>query len=161
MTEGNVLSARIVEVLAIDPAANAIEFEGTWRTYGELADTVEQVAALVPGPGVEVGILLRNRPVAVGFLLGVLRAGGCVVTINPGRGVDRTRDDIAALDLPLLLGEPDDLASLVPAGSRATTVSATELGHPLSVLGDGRGWRSACSRAAPPAPPPPFPTRAR
>jgi acyl-CoA synthetase (AMP-forming)/AMP-acid ligase II len=125
------LSERIAEVLAIDPAADAIEADGRWWTYGELAATVEAVAALVPAPGTEVGILLRNRPVHVGFLLGVLVAGGCVVTINPGRGVDRTRDDIASLDLPVLLGEPDDLAALVGEGTRATTASATELGQPL------------------------------
>ena len=128
------LSERIAEVLAIDPTANAIEFDGAWSTWGELAHTVEQVAALVPEPGAEVGVLLRNRPAPIGFLLGVLVGGGCVVTVNPGRGVDRTRDDLAALDLPLLLGEPDDLAALVPEGSRATTASATALGRPLTVL---------------------------
>jgi acyl-coenzyme A synthetase/AMP-(fatty) acid ligase len=36
-----------------------------------------------------------------------------VVTINPSRGDARTRDDIAALRLPLIVGEPDDLAALV------------------------------------------------
>jgi acyl-CoA synthetase (AMP-forming)/AMP-acid ligase II len=127
------IPARIAEVLAIDPTAGAVEFEGTWRTYGELAATVEQVAALVPEPGTEVGILLRNRPVAIGLLLGVLQAGGCVVTINPGRGAERTRADIADLDLPLLLGLPDDLAELVPDGVTATVASATELGGPLVV----------------------------
>lgn len=133
-TTRSAISERIAEVLAIDPAAGAVEFEGTWWSYGDLAATAAQAAALVPAPGTEVGILLRNRPVAIGFLLGVLQAGGCVVTINPGRGVDRTRDDIAALDLPVLLGLPDDLAALVPGGSRATTASATELGEPLTVL---------------------------
>ena len=64
-------------------------------------------------PGAQVGILLRNRPASVGLLLGVLSAGGCVVTINPGRGVDRTRDDIAELDLPVYAGDPADLAELV------------------------------------------------
>ena len=128
------LSARIAGVLALDPAAPAIEFEQRWHTWGELARTGDEVAALVDRPGLEVGILLRNRPAAVGLLLGVLRAGGCVVTINPGRGRDRTRDDVAALDLPVVAGDPDDVHDLVPAGSRATTVAATELGAPLAVV---------------------------
>jgi acyl-CoA synthetase (AMP-forming)/AMP-acid ligase II len=126
------LSERIAEVLAIDPVAGAVEFEGAWSTFGELAATASHAAGLVPAPGTEVGILLRNRPVHIGFLLGVLLAGGCVVTINPGRGIDRTRDDIADLDLPVLLGLPDDLAALVPAGSRATVASAVALGEPLT-----------------------------
>lgn len=127
------LSARIAEVLAIDPDAGAIEFGGRWHTWGALADTAADMAALVEHPGAEVGILLRNRPASVGLLLGVLQAGGCVVTINPGRGVDRTAADIASLDLPVLAGEPADLAELVPGGSRATAVAATELGAPLQV----------------------------
>ena len=133
------LSERIADVLAVDPTANAIEYDGRWRSWGEVADTVDRVTELVE-PGVEVGILLRNRPAAVGLLLGVLRAGGCVVTINPGRGADRTRADIAALDLPLLAGEAQDLADLVPEGSRATTVALGDLGEELDVVtgpGDG------------------------
>jgi acyl-CoA synthetase (AMP-forming)/AMP-acid ligase II len=125
------LSARIANVLAIDPAADAIEFGGSWRTWGQLAETVSQVALLVDRPGTEVGVVLRNHPASVGVLLGVLQAGGCVVTLNPGRGRDRTRQDIAALQLPLIAGHPDDLADLVPAGARATTIAVTDLGEPI------------------------------
>ena len=85
------LGARIADVLAVDPGAPAIEFEGSWSSWGEVSDTVEQAAALVAEPGAAVGILLRNRPASVGLLLGVLQAGGCVVTINPSRGPERTR----------------------------------------------------------------------
>ncbi len=128
------LSARIAAVLAIDAAAPALEFEGRWRTWGDLAATVEQVAACVPHPGAEVGILLRNRPASVGLLLGVLRAGGCVVAINPGRGEERTHDDVAALDLALLAGETDDLGRFVPDDARATLVATSDLGRPVSVI---------------------------
>ncbi len=127
------LGRRIAEVLAIDPSANAIEFQGDWCSYGDLAGTVEQAAALVRQPGTQVGILLRNRPASIGLLLGVLRAGGCVVTINPGRGVERTRDDIAGLDVPVLAGEPGDLAQLLPEGSTATTAAVALLGERIAV----------------------------
>ena len=53
----------------------------------------------------QVGILLRNRPAHVAAFLGVLLAGGTVVVINPSRGDDRTRADIAALDLPVIIGD--------------------------------------------------------
>ena len=127
------LPARIARILAVDPSAGAIEFEQRWRTWGELSETVAAVAALVDRPGLEVGILLRNRPASVGALLGVLRAGGCVVTINPGRGRDRTRADIAALDLPVVVGEAGDLRDLVPEASRATTVAVDDLAAPLEL----------------------------
>ncbi len=127
------LPDRIARVIAVDPAAGAIEYEQRWRTWGELAQTVDAVAARVDRPGLEVGILLRNHPASIGALLGVLRARGCVVTINPGRGRDRTRADIAALDLPVVLGETDDLRDLVPGDARATTVAVDDLAAPLVV----------------------------
>jgi acyl-CoA synthetase (AMP-forming)/AMP-acid ligase II len=134
------LAARIADVLAVDPDAPAIEFERSWRSWGDVADTVARAGALVDRPGAQVGLLLRNRPASVGLLLGVLRAGGCVVTVNPARGEARTRDDIAALDLDVIAGDPDDLALLVPAGSRATTAAVSDLATPFVVtpgLGSG------------------------
>ncbi|MGO9856485.1 MAG: class I adenylate-forming enzyme family protein [Acidimicrobiales bacterium] len=139
------LPGRIGEVLAVDPAADVVEFEGSWRTWGQLADTVAQAAALVGQPGVEVGVLLRNRPASIGLLLGVLRAGGCVVTINPGRGRDRTRDDIASLDLPVVAGEPEDLAEFVPDVARATTAAVEDLGTRFSLV-PGRGGDGGSGR---------------
>jgi acyl-CoA synthetase (AMP-forming)/AMP-acid ligase II len=132
-TAGTGLAQRIADVLAVDPDAPAIEFEGSWSTWGELADTARQAAALVDRPGAQVGIILRNRPASIGLLLGVLSADGCVVTINPGRGRDRTRDDIASLTVAVLAGEADDVADLVPDGLRATTAAASALGRPLTV----------------------------
>ena len=80
------LGERIDAVLAIDPAAPALEFGGRWRTWGELEATSRSVAAALPAAGARVGVLLRNRPAHVAFLLGVLRGGGCVVAIDPQRG---------------------------------------------------------------------------
>ena len=127
------LADRIAAVLAIDPDAPAIEYDHEWSTWGDLAATAEQVAALVPAPGTEVAILLRNRPVCVAFLLGVLMAEGCVVTVNPGRGVERTRDDVAGLNVPVILGLPDDIAALIADDADATVASAATLGVPLEV----------------------------
>ena len=138
------LSERIRDVLAIDHQANALEYEGTWWTWGQVARTADQVAALV-APGDEVGIVLRNRPVAIGLLLGVLRAGGCLVTINPGRGIDRTRADIAGLGVRILAGEPGDLGELVPGDHSAARLSASELNTDLSLdraAPSGRAIRS-------------------
>ena len=118
------------QVMALDPSAPALEFEGEWSTWGELgaaADAVDAVlAACGLGAGAPVGLMLRNRPVALGMLLGLLRAGACVVTVNPLLGAERLRADLAGLGLPLVLGAPDDLA-LVPAGALPATARG-ELG---------------------------------
>ena len=65
------LPGRIADVLAIDPAANVIEFDGQWRTWGQLADTVGQVSAHVGSPG---GTTPPNPPAQRS--LGSGRAGG-------------------------------------------------------------------------------------
>ena len=72
----------------------------------------------------------------------MLLGGGTVVVINPSRGDDRTRADIAALDLPVVVGEPDDLASLVPAGPTAIPISGLDAAPQVT----GRRTRT---RAAP------------
>jgi long-chain acyl-CoA synthetase len=136
------LSERIAAVVAIDPSAPAIEFGGRWRTWGDLGATIDQVAELVQAPGTQVGVILRNRPASIGLVLGVLRAGGCVVTVNPQRGVERTRDDLAALDLPFVAGEPADVEQLAGEDLRATRFTTDDLGQPLSVEPGAAGGTS-------------------
>jgi long-chain acyl-CoA synthetase len=129
------LSRRIADVLGLQPDAAAIEYDGHWSTWRQIATLAEAVKALEVGQR-QVGILLRNKPAHVSAFLGVLLAGGTVVVINPSRGDDRTRADIEALDLPFVVGEPDDLASLVPSG--ATLISISGLDKPPNVA-VGRG----------------------
>jgi acyl-CoA synthetase (AMP-forming)/AMP-acid ligase II len=117
------LSQRIGDVLALQPDAKAIEYDGHWSTWRQLGAFATRIAAVGDA---EVGMLLRNRPTHVAALIGVLLGGGTVVTINPSRGDDRTRADIAALNLPVVVGDPDDLASLVPAGPRPLSIASLD-----------------------------------
>ena len=118
MTPGaHPLAERIRAVPRIDPNAPAIEYEGHWHDWGAVAGAIDQIGPIVTEPGRQVGVLLRNRPSLVGALLGVVAAGGCVVTINPERGVERTRADVAALDVDVLLGLESDVEALVDASS--------------------------------------------
>ena len=127
------LSQRIGAILSLDPSAPALEFERQWRTWGNLATTVDAVGDQFPIEGIPVGILLRSRPASVGLLLGVLRAGGCAVAINPQRGVDRTRQDISQLKLPFIAGEPGDIATLSEDSSSSTVLETNDVGCPLVV----------------------------
>uniref|UniRef100_UPI0024B91C6E class I adenylate-forming enzyme family protein n=1 Tax=Mycolicibacterium poriferae TaxID=39694 RepID=UPI0024B91C6E len=124
------LSRRIDAVLDLDPAARALEFDGRWHTFAEVATLARRVAALA-GRG-RVGIMLRNEPAHVAALLGVLAAGGTVVVINPGRGDERTRTDIEALRLPVLVGLAGDLTALA-GESDATRIAISDLRTPPSV----------------------------
>ena len=134
MSQGRTgLSQRIAAILSLDPSARALEFEGQWRTWGDLATTVDAVGHQIPAEGTPVGILLRSRPASVGLLLGVLRAGGCAVAFNPQRDSDRTRQEMVELDLPLIAGEPQDRSTLAGASPSSTVLEARDVGLPLVV----------------------------
>jgi long-chain acyl-CoA synthetase len=120
------LSRRVADVLDLQPDSHAIEYAGQWISWREVGDTARCVAPLAADPA-GVGMLLRNRPGHVAAFLGVLLGGGTVVTINPSRGDDRTRADIAALRLQLIIGEPDDLATLVPPGTATLAITGSSV----------------------------------
>ena len=120
------LSRRITDVLALQPDAAAIEYDGHWSTWRELAALANTIKALAVGQR-QVGILLRNKPAHVATFLGVLLGGATVVVINPSRGDDRTRGDIEALDLPFIVGERDDLTKLVAPCAGTTVVSISNI----------------------------------
>ena len=58
------IAARIRAVLEIDAAAPAIEFDGHWYTWGDVARAADDVDAaldaLGTGAGTPVGVLLAN-----------------------------------------------------------------------------------------------------
>ncbi|OBK49711.1 class I adenylate-forming enzyme family protein [Mycobacterium sp. 1081908.1] len=120
------LGRRIADVLDLQPDSRAIEYGGQWISWREVGDTARRVASLAADRA-GTGMLLRNRPGHVAAFLGVLLGGGTVVTINPARGDDRTRADIAALLLPLIIGEPDDLTSLVPTGTATVAITGSSV----------------------------------
>ncbi|ORV16646.1 class I adenylate-forming enzyme family protein [Mycobacterium celatum] len=116
------LSQRIADVLALQPDAPAIEYEGQWLSWGQLDDATAKIRTLA-GTG-QIGILLRNKPAHVAALLGALLSGATVVTINPSRGDDRTKADIEELGLPLIIGEPNDLSRPANAIGELAVVSS-------------------------------------
>ena len=119
------LSQRIADVLGLQPDARAIEYDGRWLSWGQVGEAARRTASLTAEHSADpqIGMLLRNRPGQVAAFLGVLLGGGTVVTINPSRGDERIRADIAALRLPLVIGEPDDLATLVTPQTPTVAIS--------------------------------------
>lgn len=127
------LPQRVAEVLDLAPEGPAIEYDGRWCTWGEVGGYADRVAALAEdhgGPHAQVGVLLRNTPAHVATLLGVLLAGATLVAINPARGDDRTRDDVATLRLPVVVGTSDDLAMLVERPEATTVSTISDLAEP-------------------------------
>lgn len=120
------LIRRVAEVLDLQPEAGAIEYKGQWLSWGRVGVAARCISSLATGAG-QVGMLLRNRPNHVAAFLGVLLSGGTVVTVNPSRGDDRTRTDIAELGLPLILGDSEDLDALVGQTPGTASVSISNI----------------------------------
>ena len=108
------LSELIRGVLKLDPAAPAMEYEGVWRTYGDLDRVVSQIDEALTAAGLPAGTrvagLLRNHPLMAATLLAVITSDRCIVTLNPSLPDDRLAADIRALQPPAVLGLESDWA---------------------------------------------------
>lgn len=108
------LGPLIAGVLALDPPAPAIEFEGRWESWGGLAARIAALEALYAplglGADARVGVMLRNRLPHLAALYGLVAGGRCLVTLNPLYPDATIAADIAALKLPLVVADRRDLA---------------------------------------------------
>src|SRR4051794_7585413 len=107
------LGARIEAIMAIDPGAPAIEYDGAWQNWGELAAAMRALAALLDGvaaaPGGRVGVLMRNHVAIVPAILEILRSGRCLVVLNPMLPAERLAADVETSGLAALVGVEQDL----------------------------------------------------
>ena len=75
------------------PDATAVVSETETRTYAELNARANRLAhhlrAVGVGPGVRVGLFVERSPAMVEGILGVLKAGGVFVPLDPGYPADR------------------------------------------------------------------------
>lgn len=132
------LPDRIDAILAIDPAAPAIEFEGAWRSWGQLAAAMAALAAAL-GDHPRVGVLMRNHVAVVPAILEAIRNERCLVVLNPMLPQDRLNADIAQTGVGVLIGVAEDLDRL-DAGNRLVV----EMGEAVRVRQRGSGSAIAC-----------------
>lgn len=106
------LPDRIRAVLALDPDAPAIEFEGRWHDWRELAQLVDGLDAALTiartPRGAPIGMILRNTPAMVGAILGAVVAERCIVTLNPHQGAAALARDILDLRTPVVVATDTD-----------------------------------------------------
>jgi len=105
---------RIRKTLKIDPAADAIQFEGQWHSWGEIGKIVEGVDAALERVGSAkdgaVGCILRNTPQHAGLILSVVASDRCLITLNPFYPDDTLAADIRKLRPPVIAASSEDWA---------------------------------------------------
>lgn len=134
------LAARIEAILGVDPGADAVEFGGTWATWGSLAAVAHGVAdhliSARLAPGAPVGLVLRNDPAMIAAMLGVLLARCCIVTLNPSHGDEGLGHDIRDLRLPAVVacGADWDRASVIESAKGALGIRVSVTDRPVEVV---------------------------
>ncbi|QSB13983.1 long-chain fatty acid--CoA ligase [Natronosporangium hydrolyticum] len=152
------LQDRLARLLREAPArAQAIEHNGRWWRWGAIRSCAGAVDTLLTtagvGPGGRVGIVLQNRPEQVAALLATLATGRRVVPLRPWPSPDQLAQEVAAAELPVLLGAPETLpAGELPPDTVTAAVAAD--GRVRLLGGGGAAGRRAANQAAtrPPAP---------
>jgi amino acid adenylation domain-containing protein len=98
------------------PEAIAVGFEDEQLTYGELNRRANQLAnhlrVLGVGPEVTVGICLKHSLEMVIGLLGILKAGGVFVPLDPAYPKERLAFMLEDAEVPVLLTQESLLAGL-------------------------------------------------
>ena len=109
MTE---LADRIAAILAIDPAAPAVEFERRWTSWGEIAAARAAVDAELERAGLgadsRVGLMMRNHAAMVPAIHAAIGTR-CLVTLNPMLNADKLAADVAATGVAAVIGVARDL----------------------------------------------------
>jgi long-chain acyl-CoA synthetase len=109
------IPARIRSVVSIDPDANALQFDGSWRSWRYHADALEQLDrhlldAGVPA-GATVGVVMRNLPEVVRTVVALLGTNRCVVTLSSAIPTPALADEIGRLRPPVVVGAHADATS--------------------------------------------------
>ena len=99
-------------VMSIDPAADALEFDGIWRSWGELTTIIGAIEDLlrtndIP-TGTRIGGVLRNRPEIAAAIIGTICGDRCLVTLNPALPDDKLSADIEKLKTPVIFALTQD-----------------------------------------------------
>ncbi|GGZ02130.1 non-ribosomal peptide synthetase [Streptomyces avidinii] len=135
---GGLLHALFEEVAARAPESVAVVCAGEEVTYRELDSWAQDIAdRLRPAvePGTPVGVCVERSPAMVAALLGVLKAGGCYVPLDPGLPPERIAYVVRDAGLRTVVAGPGsrnrlphDLPSVVFAGAVTDAVHGGRAG---------------------------------
>ncbi|GAA3526959.1 AMP-binding protein [Amycolatopsis ultiminotia] len=117
----------------VPAAAEAIEHDGAWWTWGEVQATARAVSGHLDaaglGVGARVGVVLENRPAHVSVAAAVLASRRCLVTLSPLQPAERLAADIERTGVPVVVADAEVLAREGVAGAANARGLVLQLGR--------------------------------
>jgi long-chain acyl-CoA synthetase len=147
------LSAAALQRPAAQPV---IEFQGEWRTWGEIRRVAERLAALIDASGApshaSIAFVARNRPSAIAALLGLIAQGRTICMLYAYQAGAALARDVERLRPTLLIAAQEDFSDELVAVLRAQGIAAIALSEMDASALPGLE-RSRAAAASPTAPP--------
>ncbi|MBV9996745.1 MAG: long-chain fatty acid--CoA ligase [Caulobacteraceae bacterium] len=115
MEDGNrsqSIAERVGEVLQLSPQSGAVEFQGAWTSWSELAQAAAAVEAELARLGIAkdapIGWVARNRPASVAGFVALLRAGRPIAPLRPNQAPQGFCEEIRGQRLKAIVSNGDD-----------------------------------------------------
>jgi acyl-CoA synthetase (AMP-forming)/AMP-acid ligase II len=147
------LSAQALQRPAAQPV---IEFQGEWRTWGDMRRVAERLAALIEASGAlpraSIAFVARNRPSSIAALLGLIAQGRTISMLYAYQtGVALARD-VERLGPALLVAAQEDFSDELVAVLRQQGIAAIALSEmdACALPGLEQSHTEAASPSAPP-----------
>lgn len=117
--------------LTRDASRPAIEFEKRWITWGDLRQVAERLGALLDASGVDshapVAFVPRNRPSAIGALLGLIAKGRSIRMLYAFQSAAALARDVERIKPAVIVADAQDYSPELLSVLRAEGVAAIAL----------------------------------
>jgi long-chain acyl-CoA synthetase len=115
------ISDKIARTLSTFGDKPLLEYDGIWYSRAELAALANQLLEILDArcPGANrIGLIVRNRPVVLAAILGLIVGRRTIVMLNAAQTPERLASEIAALRLAAVVGEERYWGPSVAAAAR-------------------------------------------